>query len=188
MMQPRRRVWSLLGLVALVGLVSGGASLPQEKSRPVPVPSSRAEPEGPQSGPERNAKDAAVADLRNAVERFIKAADKADVATAEAIYDKEFACARVADDGGFVHLTREQMLQFWKRSAGQAGAQAIPTKDTKVHHAEVVGDTGFVLLTRTKDLGHGWEPMFYTLVWRKQGGEWRLLREFVHQKSMPRWR
>jgi hypothetical protein len=44
----------------------------------------------------------------------------------------------------------------------------------------------FVLLTRIKDLGHGREPMFYTLVWKRHDGGWRLLREYVHQKSIPK--
>ena len=70
--------------------------------------------------------------------------------------------------------------------AGGGGGHVIPTKETTIHHAEVIGDTGYVLLTRVKDLGHGWEPMFYSLVWRKHDGEWRLLREFVHQKSIPK--
>jgi hypothetical protein len=51
----------------------------------------------------------------------------------------------------------------------------------------LIGDTGLVLMTRVKDLGNGWEPMFYNLVWKRQNGQWRLLREFVHQKSAPRW-
>ena len=28
--------------------------------------------------------------------------------------------------------------------------------------------------------------MFYTLVWKRDGGDWRLLREYVHQKSIPK--
>jgi hypothetical protein len=84
-----------------------------------------------------------------------------------------------------VQLTREQMLRFWKGARGLTTAPLFPTKETKIHHVEVVGETGFVLLTRTKDLGRGWEPMFYSLVWRRQDGEWKLLREFVHQRSLP---
>ena len=96
----------------------------------------------------------------------------------------------MADEGGFAKLSREQMLGFFGRpGAAQAkgpAAHAIPTKETTIHYAEVLGDTGYVLLTRIKDLGKGWEPMFYTLVWKHSGGEWHLLREFVHQKSIPK--
>jgi hypothetical protein len=94
----------------------------------------------------------------------------------------------VADEGGFARLSREQMLGFFNRPGGptKGAAHAIPTKETTIHHAEAIGDTGFVLLTRIKDLGKGWEPMFYTLVWRKRDGQWRLLREYVHQKSIPK--
>ena len=129
--------------------------------------------------------------LRSAAERFTAFADQADIEAVSATYDAEFTCVRVADEGGFVHLTREQMLAFWKRHAGSqlpAGGQAVPTHETKIHYAEVVGDTGYVLMTRIKNIGSGWEPMFYNLVWKKQEGEWRLLREFVHQRSVPKWK
>lgn len=120
--------------------------------------------------------------LRQTVERFIRAADSGDTKTVAAIYDPTFTNIRVADDGGVVRLTREQVLQFLSR----ATATAFPTRDTTIQHIEEVGDYGFVLLTRTKKLGEDWEPMFYSLVWRKQGLDWRLLREFVHQRTMPK--
>jgi len=129
--------------------------------------------------------------LRDAVEHFIEAADKGDVKTVAGTYAPEFICVRVADEGGFVQLTREQMLAFFRNATsslpgGQPGAHSIPTQKTTIHYAEALGDTGFVLLTRIKNIGNGWEPMFYNLVWKRQGSDWRLLREFVHQKSIPK--
>ena len=133
-------------------------------------------------------------DLRNTLGRFLASADSADTASLGEIYDQTFSCVRVADDGGFVHLSREQMLAFLEQAvkdastrSGGTGHAAIQTRETAIHHAELIGDTGLVLMTRVKDLGNGWEPMFYNLVWKKQNGQWRLLREFVHQKSAPRW-
>ena len=129
--------------------------------------------------------------LRDAVEHFIEAADKGDIKTVAATYAPEFMCVRVADEGGFVQLTREQMLAFFRNAtgslpAGQTGTHSIPTQKTTIHYAEALGDAGFVLLTRIKNIGNGWEPMFYNLVWKRQGSDWRLLREFVHQKSIPK--
>ena len=129
--------------------------------------------------------------LRSAVEHFIEAADKGDVSTISATYDPNFMSVRVGDEGGYVQLTRERMLAFFKNAlashpGGQLTTPAIPTQKTTIHFAEVVGDTGYVLLTRIKNIGNGWEPMFYNLVWKRQGDNWRLLREFVHQKSIPR--
>ncbi len=143
-----------------------------------------------QEAPKVGTDGEAVTTLRRAAGHFIESADKADVAAIAAAYDPGFTCVRVADEGGFARLSREQMLGFFGRPGGQgqgkAQVHAIPTKETTIHHAEVIGDTGYVLLTRVKDLGRGWEPMFYTLVWKRSGGEWHLLREFVHQKSIPR--
>jgi len=129
--------------------------------------------------------------LRDAVEHFIEAADQGDIKTVADTYAPEFMCVRVADEGGFVQLTREQMLAFFRNAtsslpAGQPGAHSIPTQKTTIHYAEALGDTGFVLLTRIKNIGNGWEPMFYKRVGKMQGGDWRLLREFVHQKSIPK--
>jgi len=122
--------------------------------------------------------------LRQALDRFIAAADKGDSKTIVAMYDPAFTNVRVADDGGVVRLTREQVLQFLER----ATAKPFPTRETRTEHLEVVGDQGFVLLVRIKDLGQGWEPMFYSLVWKKHGDDWRLLREFVHQRTLPKTR
>jgi len=130
-------------------------------------------------------------DLREAAERFLAAADRGDVATLAATYTQDFMNVRVADEGGFVQLSRAQMLAFWQNAirnsaGGGAGTPVVSTQKTTIHHVEVLGDTGFVLLTRIKNIGNGWEPMFYNLVWKKQDSEWKLLREFVHQKSVPR--
>lgn len=170
---PRNRALAGLALLSVTGVV--GLSSGQE-----PAPAA-----APKAGDDASA-------LRQATTRFVEAADRADRAAIAATYAPEFACVRVADEGGFARLTREQMLGFFARPTptpadpAKAGAHAIPTRETTIHHAEAIGDTGFVLLTRVKDLGRGWEPMFYTLVWTRHHGEWRLLREYVHQKSIPR--
>jgi len=138
----------------------------------------------------------AIADpeLRDTTARFLASADSADTATLAETYDRNFFCVRIADDGGFVRLSREQMLNFLDHAvkdatsrAGRTGHAAVQTRETAIHHAEIIGDTALVLMTRVKNLGNGWEPMFYNLVWKKQNGHWRLLREFVHQKSTPNW-
>jgi len=133
--------------------------------------------------------------LREAMASLLNSADQADVTSLAEIYASDFLSVRVADEGGGLgSLTREQMLAFLaqavKSASGKAGADghaAVKTGETVIHHAEIDGDTAFVLMIRVKDLGNGWEPMFYTLIWKKQNGRWRLLREFVHQKTVPQW-
>lgn len=99
-------------------------------------------------------------------------------------YHPEFAGIRVADDGGFAHLSREQMVAFWHRPA----IHTLPTRETTIDFTETNGDTGYALLTRTKDLGNGWEPLFYCLVWKRLADNtWRLWREYVHRRSAPDW-
>ena len=121
------------------------------------------------------------ADLQRTVERFIAASDGSDLSAISSMYDPDFANVRVADQGGVTYLTREQMLYILQR-----GSIRVPTQSTSIHHVDILGGMGLVLLTRIKDTGSGWEPMFYSLVWRRRGEEWLLLREFVHQKSMPK--
>jgi hypothetical protein len=129
-------------------------------------------------------------ELQRVVVQFATAVDNGNVAAIAAAYSPEFLNVRVADDGGFARLSRAQILAMLKapEAGGAAGVQSIPTKETIIHHAEVIGEMGFVLITRLKDLGSGWEPMYYSLVWRKRDGKWELLREFVHQRSVPQRR
>jgi hypothetical protein len=128
-------------------------------------------------------------DLKETVESFLSAADTANINLLAAAYAPDFTCIRVADAGGFVQLTADQMLSFLRRiTSGQTVVgHAVPTQSTKIHHTEILGDSAIVLLTRTKDLGNGWEPLFYTLLWKRDSGVWHLQREIVHQKSAPNW-
>jgi hypothetical protein len=80
------------------------------------------------------------------------------------------------------------MLSFMRRAiSGKAVGHAVPTKTSTIHHAEILGDSAIVLVTRMKDLGNGWEPLFYTLLWQRANSAWHLQREIVHQKSAPNW-
>ena len=127
-------------------------------------------------------------ELRLVVEEFVKAVDHGDTAAVAATYSPDFLNVRVADDGGFVRLSGPQILAMLKPpGAGSApGTQAIPTRETVIQHAEVIGEMGFVLMTRVKNLGSGWEALYYSLVWHKRDSRWELLREFVHQRSSPK--
>ena len=128
-------------------------------------------------------------DLRQTLDRFLGAADAVDLDSIAAIYTHDFLCVRVADEGGFAHLTREQMLSFLKQAtSGEAHGHSVPVKDSVIHHVEMLGNTALVLITRVKDLGNGWEPLFYSLLWTRQDLTWRLSREFVHQRTVPNWR
>jgi len=134
--------------------------------------------------------DALIApDLLEASEQFLRSVDNGDGERVQAAYDPEFSCVRVADSGGFAQLSRSRMLAFFARESGKEGrsiGHAIPTGETMLYRAEVIGDFGFVLLTRRKDLGSGWEPMFYCLIWKRDEGQWKLVREFVHQRTVPK--
>lgn len=126
-------------------------------------------------------------DLMKTVEAFVGRVDRSDLASIEAAYAASFVCVRVADSGGFARLDREQMLAIQRRHKdGSNSTPSVVVRETKMHHSETVGDIGLVVMTRTKDIGTGWEPMFYLLVWEKTASGWRLLREFVHQKSEGR--
>lgn len=128
-------------------------------------------------------------DLRQTLDRFLGAADAVDLDSIAAIYAPDFLCVRVADEGGFAHLSREQMLSFLKQAtSGAAQGHTVPVKSSVIHHAEILGNTALVLVTRVKDLGNGWEPLFYSLLWTQQDLTWRLSREFVHQRTVPHWR
>jgi uncharacterized protein DUF4440 len=124
------------------------------------------------------------------VERFVEAADKGDAAVLATTYSPDFLKMWVADDGGLACLTGEQVLSILRANGSRN--HSLPTRETVIHRAEIVGDSGFVLMTRMKDLGNGWEPTFHSLIWglcwNESGGKWLLLREFVHQKSFPKLR
>src|SRR5262249_2062478 len=128
-------------------------------------------------------------DLRKTAETFLFSADTANLDGLAATYAPDFKCIRVADAGGFVELSADQMLSFMRRAVtGQANVRhSVPTSKTTIHHTEIFGDSAIILLTRMKDLANGYEPLFYTLLWQRTNSAWRLQREIVHQKSAPNW-
>lgn len=128
---------------------------------------------------------ATTSSLEAAIDRFIAAADGCETAVIAATYAPDFTCVRVADDGGFARLSGEQMLAFWDKTTAVDRKHALPTRTTTIHHLEIMGNTGLALLTRIKDFGHGWEPVFYTLLWRLEPARWQLVRELVHQRNVP---
>ena len=63
----------------------------------------------------------------------------------------------VADDGGFARLSRAQILALLKppKPAGPRESSPFRQRRRSFIIAEVIGDMGFVLMTRVKDLGSG---------------------------------
>ncbi|MGC4045180.1 MAG: nuclear transport factor 2 family protein [Armatimonas sp.] len=124
-----------------------------------------------------------------AFERFLQAGQQGDIATIREIYAPEFQCLRVADSGGSVRLPRDKMLHFWEQAISSARpnglirSHAIPTRNTRIWFLDSHGTEATILMTRQKRLQTNWENLFYVLRWVRQNGEWKLLREYVHQKS-----
>ena len=122
-------------------------------------------------------------ELQQAVEQFVTAFDQGDAAALASIYSPDFLNIHVDGSDTMAQLTGEQILYILKASNG--AAHALPAKEPVVHHAEDSGDSGYVLMSRLKNLGNGWEPVFYNLIWRKTSEKWLLFREFVWQNAFP---
>jgi len=67
-----------------------------------------------------DAKTIPNSELRQAMGHFLASADRADVSLAGIIYDNDFLCVRIADDGGQARLNREQMLSFLNQAVKAA--------------------------------------------------------------------
>jgi len=128
-------------------------------------------------------------EFKQVVERFLAAADKGDHAALATTYGPDFQNIHVADDGGLAGLTGAQILAILRASEG--GNHCSPVRETILHSLEICGDLGYVLMTRIKNYGRGWEPVFHSLTWRlvwdETGGKWMLLREFIHQRAFACW-
>lgn len=128
--------------------------------------------------------------LKKALADYMEKVDSGKFAEVIPYYDSNFLSIRVVDAGQFIKMDYRQMVYFWKmqlnkQTANSFNLQSIVTKKTTIHYIEVLGDTAYVLLTRIKDLGNGPEPMFYNLIWINKNNKWYLLREIVHQRTMP---
>lgn len=129
--------------------------------------------------------------LRHAVMDFISKADSGKITDVINYYDPHFLSVRVVDAGQFIKMDYNQMVSFWKMLAGRqtqansSNRKVILSTSTVIHNLEIIGDTGYVIMTRVKDFGNGPEPVFYVLIWVYKNNKWFLLREIVHQRTMP---
>jgi len=129
--------------------------------------------------------------LMNAFRDFIQQVDSGRSDQAIAYYDSAFISIRVVDAGQFIKMDYQQMISFWnmqknrQKSTSGFSHMAIKNQNTIIHFVEIIGNTGYVIMTRIKDLGSGFEPLFYNLIWINKNGKWYLLREIVHQRTLP---
>ncbi len=129
--------------------------------------------------------------LRHAVIDFIAKADSGRVNDVINYYDPGFLSVRVVGAGQFIKMDYNQMVSFWKMITGRQTAanasnrKTISSTSTVIHYMEIIGDTGYVFMTRVKDFGSGPEPVFYNLIWLNKNNKWFLLREIVHQRTAP---
>ncbi|MEP6465093.1 MAG: hypothetical protein ABJB05_02255 [Parafilimonas sp.] len=129
--------------------------------------------------------------LKKALLDFIAKTDSDKYDEIIPFYDSDFVSIRVVDAGQFIKMDYAQMVYFWKMQAGKQpmantfNHKNISTESTTIHYIEILGDTGYVLLTRVKDFGNGPEPVFYSLIWINKNNKWYLLREIVHQRTLP---
>jgi hypothetical protein len=129
--------------------------------------------------------------LKEALNSFMDKVDNGKYLEVIPYYDSGFLSIRVVDAGQFIKMDYTQMVYFWnmqssKRPPSNTFSQrAIITQKTIVHNIEILGNNGYVLMTRLKDLGNGTEPMFYSLIWIIKNNKWYLLREIVHQRTLP---
>lgn len=121
-------------------------------------------------------------ELKKVVENFISASDQGDLGAIINFYASGFLNVRVTDQGEVIRIDKDQMVHLLSNWNGPH----VETKSTSIEHVEVLGNMGFALLVRIKNLGNGWAPMFYNLVWTRENGKWLFLREFVFQKSFSR--
>jgi hypothetical protein len=129
--------------------------------------------------------------LMNAFRDFIQQVDSGKSERVIAYYDSAFVSIRVVDAGQFIKMDYQQMISFWnmqmnrQKTANGFSHMAIKNQNTSIHFVEILGNTGYVIMTRIKDLGSGFEPLFYNLIWVNKNGKWYLLREIVHQRTLP---
>jgi hypothetical protein len=106
----------------------------------------------------------------------------------EEVYVPGFVNVRIDRAGGRLVIDRAEMLLFFERAHASGGMP--PGGEILIASAQIEGDLGFVLFTRKKRrldaaADGRMETVSYTFVWKRDGGNWRLLREFSAHEYLP---
>jgi hypothetical protein len=114
-------------------------------------------------------------ELIKVIERLIDAGCNYRIDELKEIYARDLMIHILQEDASLMTLDYEQSLDFF-RSFRDSGA---PPLDTKAHFnlAEVQNELGFVVVTRTMDLGSGPRNIVFNLMLRNTPEGWQVFRE-----------
>ena len=109
---------------------------------------------------------------------FIACATRYEVDALDRLYSDDLVIFRLDDRGETMTLDKAANMAIF---AERRATRAPPLDDaTGFLHASRGGDLGMVVVKRRMLLADRPEELFFTLVWRKEDGEWRVVRESVY--------
>ncbi len=114
-------------------------------------------------------------ELKSAVEALIDAGCNYRLSDLEEIYSPELRIVILQPDGSAITFDYEQNMNFF-RQLRDSGAPPLD-KTAQFNHLEIIGDQGYVIVTRKMALGSTPQTIVFNLMLTKASGHWQVYRE-----------
>lgn len=117
-------------------------------------------------------------------QKLIKSGTSYDLAALDSIYSAELRIVRLDEKGNVLVINKAENMKFF-RAKRQSGAAPL-SKETEFHYAEVIGNRGYVFLTRVMKLSDRWEELKYHIEWKYENNRWQVVHENVYAQPIKK--
>lgn len=114
-------------------------------------------------------------ELKNTVKALIDAGCNYRLAELEKLYAPELSIIMLQPNGKIISFDYQQNMDFF-RQLRDSGAAPID-KTAEFNYVDVVGQLGYVIVTRKMNLGDGPKNIVFNLMLKKFGELWQVYRE-----------
>lgn len=115
-------------------------------------------------------------------EYLIKSGTSYNIEALDSIYSPHLRIVRLDEKGNVTVIDKEENMAFF-RSKRESGATHL-SRQTDYHYAEIMGDKGYVFLTRVMKLMDRWEELKYHIEWEFKDNRWRVIHENVYAQPI----
>lgn len=110
-------------------------------------------------------------------EKLIDSGCNYRLASLDTLYSPLLRIVKLEEGGRTVVLNKEENMSFF-RTKLLSNSEPL-SKEAVFHYAEIIGDRGYVYLTRRMALNGQKEELKYHIEWFNNGGSWQVIHENV---------
>lgn len=119
-------------------------------------------------------------EIKELTQNLINNGTKYDLDFLDAVYDKDLKFVRIDKENNIQVLTKADNMAFFKNL--KDNNEKPLNNYAEFHYADNDGENGFIVLTRRMKQLNVEQEFLFNIYWKKQGNNWKIIREVVYIK------